>query len=559
MTKKKKTMAAQSTDDRKVEEDPMGMDVAGENTPENDDNEDGDEGRDTVSDELGHPEFVTLEDVIEIQFDDENVPMDEEEDDDEERPQQQQQQPEEEESIPVAVDDMSLIKLESHQGPVYAVCAYVDKVSKQISILTGGGDDRAFFHRSTSSTTDSNHSLTQPTTTTAMNSKQLQFNHTDSISAVAWNLPFLSSDATTDTTNNPRLAAVGGYDGAIVLYDADTGDWKQTLEGPTDVECLAFHPKGGTVLLAGSAADGTLWMYHIPLNKCLQVFVGHQSSVTACQFTSDGRWALSTSSDGTLRVWAPRTGACKHVFQCGGTTGSIDGGVGLTCMALGFVGGDQQQQLVLCGSENGNAYVCHVGTKKIVATLSHRSPSNTDPNGEDDKNMELSVEAVGFSPSQPNWCATGGIDGILKIWDLNVANGTCRQTCSGGGGGGGAGITRLVWHPTLPLCFTSTTAGMVHLWDARNGRLLHSLTGHTDVLNDMDVQFVLAEKKEDRDPAIALVVTGSDDQTVRVFRVDIASIWNGANTNSSTSNPMSVTAAPILQPASTTTTTTKTG
>merc|ERR1711976_443964 len=55
---------------------------------------------------------------------------------------------------------------------------------------------------------------------------------------------------------------------------------------------------------------------------------------------------------------------------------------------------------------------------------------NTDTTDEDEE-MEypMSVEAVGFSPSQPNWCATGGVDGKLKIWDL-TRDGQCRQVCA---------------------------------------------------------------------------------------------------------------------------------
>jgi WD40 repeat protein len=84
---------------------------------------------------------------------------------------------------------------------------------------------------------------------------------------------------------------------------------------------------------------------------------------------------------------------------------------------------------------------------------------------------------------------------VLKIWDLT--NGQCRHVCkpapSGEGEGqqdnSNGGITRLQWHPSLPLVFTSACNGTIQLWDARNGRLLHTLTGHLNVVNDMDLQF----------------------------------------------------------------------
>jgi WD40 repeat protein len=55
------------------------------------------------------------------------------------------------------------------------------------------------------------------------------------------------------------------------------------------------------------------------------------------------------------------------------------------------------------------------------------------------------------------------------------------------------------------------------VWDARDGKLLRSLTGHTDVVNDLHVTF----SDQGRN---AVIVSGSDDQSVRLFEVDSASV-----------------------------------
>ena len=62
-------------------------------------------------------------------------------------------------------------------------------------------------------------------------------------------------------------------------------------------------------------SDGTVWMYHAPTGRCMQVFVGHEGGATAGCFTPDGRWVVTTGMDGTCRVWAPKTGAGRHVFR----------------------------------------------------------------------------------------------------------------------------------------------------------------------------------------------------------------------------------------------------
>lgn len=434
------------------------------------------------------PEFIDMNDAVEVNVDD-DVPMDDDDDDDvvtttgEEGQQQQQVS-----SVPVV--DMAKAKLETHSDAVYAVASHLDEHGNLL-LISGGGDDKSFLHKI--GTTGSNYVIA---------SQPLSYQHSDTASCVALNLKYVSEDL----KKTPRLAAVGSYDGAIILYDPDTAEQKLKLEGPSDVEWISFHPKGGSVLLAGSG-DGTVWMFHIPLNRCLQVFVGHEQAVSAGCFSPDGKWALSASEDGTLRIWAPKTGINKHVFRTGDA--------GLTCIANN---GGSDGMLVLVGGEDGQAHVCHIGTKKIVATLRHFEIPAQAASAQDDEDEEMeypmSVEAVGFFPAQPNWCATGGVDGKLKIWDLAV-DGQCRRVCvpPQDDTSGADSITRLCWHPKLPLVFTTSTSGKVRLWDARSGSLLTTLTGHSDVINDSDVEFL--------ENGNALVVTAGDDKTVRVFEVDI--------------------------------------
>jgi len=531
----------------------------------------------------------------------------------------------------------SVLKLRSHDGPVYAVsAATVASTSNSSSanhrtvvVISGGGDDKAYLHAieygcggtagftasAAAASSSAPTTATATTLTTGASSVLLGYRHADSVSCAAHNLPYVGPDA----SKTPPLVAVAGYDGVVAVYDfygyrhlqqqqqqqqqqerhsSDTGGSHSqqpqppqqlspppvvqpplfTLEGPSDVECMCFHPNGGTVLLVGSSSDGSVWMFHLLLRKCLQVFVGHRTGpVVAVAFTSPGgKQALSACADGTVRVWAPRTGACKHVFQF--HAAETDEAQqqqqpppGLTCMATN---GGTDQQLIIVGSEDGTAHVCHTGTKKVVATLRHSEETTATSaeaagmmvdDGEEDDAEEttaplLSVEAVGFCPSyNPNWCATGGVDGVLKIWDLSVHGGhSCRHSCRTSDTDTdvavdaaatvdeavaeshqeqqsqkrfGGGITRLQWHPTLPIVFASTTNGAVHAWDARNGRLLRRYSSgsgrRNNTVNDMSIQFVDdvtsngGNSSTSSSSSTAIIATGGDDHLVRVFRADV--------------------------------------
>ena len=62
--------------------------------------------------------------------------------------------------------------------------------------------------------------------------------HTDPISCVAFNAPYIAKDVGGKVQQS--LLAVESYDGAIILYDATTGTLVQVLEGPPDVEWATF-------------------------------------------------------------------------------------------------------------------------------------------------------------------------------------------------------------------------------------------------------------------------------------------------------------------------------
>eukprot|EP00555_Chaetoceros_dichaeta_P010560 CAMPEP_0198255222 /NCGR_PEP_ID=MMETSP1447-20131203/5386_1 /TAXON_ID=420782 /ORGANISM="Chaetoceros dichaeta, Strain CCMP1751" /LENGTH=524 /DNA_ID=CAMNT_0043941541 /DNA_START=58 /DNA_END=1632 /DNA_ORIENTATION=+ len=486
--------------------------------------------------------FLNPADAIEVEVDD-DIPM---EDDEEETTQQQQQQEQQQQSIPsksLEIVDMSLESISCHKGSsVYTIAAHLDQQSSSLSFVSGGGDDKAFLHILNTTTATTNQQQQQQSSHTI----PLEHPHTDSVSCVAMNTKYVSKDL----KKTPNYLAVGSYDGTIALYDPISGTKIQILDGPTDVEFLSFHPKGGSVLLAGSIADATVWMYHLPTSKCLQVFVGHECNsegggVTTGSFTPDGKFAVTAGMDGTLRLWAPRTGLCKHVFKLAvtnddGGAGNSNGG-GLTCLSMN---GGQDGQLAICGGEDGNAYVVHLQGKKLVATLNHFDVSQTATNnnnhtnstftddGMDVDNDEIiitSVEALGFATKEvnANWVASGGSDGILKVWDLTNGVGQCRQTCTvpSAHTDSSGGITHLTWHPTMPIIFVSYADGIVRLWDARDGTIVHSLSGGTpsadNQINDFATEF---RGLENGSAGVADVVTANDDGMVKVYSVDVQAV-----------------------------------
>ena len=143
-----------------------------------------DEQDDTVVDEVG--DFVDMTEVVEVPVDD-DLPMD---DDDQETngdvgvkgsEENDTAQDRDDTGNSQIVHDLSKFKIESHTDSVYAVASHLEQ--GQLFLLSGGGDDKAFLHKvagGMSAATPISQPLVHP--------------HKDTVSCVAFNLPFVSDD-----------------------------------------------------------------------------------------------------------------------------------------------------------------------------------------------------------------------------------------------------------------------------------------------------------------------------------------------------------------------------
>nr|XP_051203267.1 U3 small nucleolar RNA-associated protein 21 homolog isoform X4 [Lolium perenne] len=102
-----------------------------------------------------------------------------------------------------------------------------------------------------------------------------------------------------DATNGSLISA--GYRGDIKVWDFKSCKLKSKFNVGKSVTKIAYHRANG--LLATVADDMVLVLFDTVSLKMVRRFEGHTDRITDLCFSEDGKWLISSSMDGTLRIW----------------------------------------------------------------------------------------------------------------------------------------------------------------------------------------------------------------------------------------------------------------
>jgi hypothetical protein len=268
----------------------------------------------------------------------------------------------------------------------------------------------------------------------------------------------------------------------------------------------------GRAALSGSS-DQTVRVWDLTSGRCTAVLEGHTNLVSSVALSSDGWAALSGSDDNTVRVWDLAQGRCTAVLQ--GHTDKV------RSVALSSDG-----RAALSGSDDNTVRVWDLAQGRCTAVLqghTHR------------------VQSVGLS-SDGRSAVSGSCDRTVRVWDL--AQGRCTAVLEGHTGpvygvglssdgraavSGSGDKTVRMWdlaqgrctavlqeHTNLVVSVALSSDGRaglsgscdrtVRVWDLAQGRCTATLQGHTDRI--LSVALSLDGRS---------AVSGSCDRTVRVW------------------------------------------
>ncbi|XP_057730966.1 uncharacterized protein LOC130946304 [Arachis stenosperma] len=102
-----------------------------------------------------------------------------------------------------------------------------------------------------------------------------------------------------DSTNTLMISA--GYQGDIKVWDFKERELKSRWEIGFSVVKIVYHRYNG--LLATVANDLAIRLFDVVALRLVRKFDGHTDRITDLCFSEDGKWLLSSSMDGSFRIW----------------------------------------------------------------------------------------------------------------------------------------------------------------------------------------------------------------------------------------------------------------
>ena len=274
-------------------------------------------------------------------------------------------------------------------------------------------------------------------------------------------------------------------------------DWKTDKKGETvvslkghdaPIHSIEFSPDGQK--LVTSSGDGTARIWALQTGSdptagaqwnLSAVLKGHQGSVNSAVFSPNGQFVLTSSSDGTARIWSAYGGASVYIFA--------DHDAAVTSAVYSPDG-----RTVLTASSDHTARIWDIESATHDSIIGRNAAA--------DEELESTITAAEFSPDGKA-VLTASLDGHFALWNANSG-----LKLSSNPSGPSREISVSALSPDGKTIVTGSSDSRVRLWRV-NGGLVTQWTGHDGQINSVAFS-----------PDGNEIVTASDDKTARVWKLN---------------------------------------
>ncbi|WP_339133818.1 MAG: hypothetical protein WGN25_13775 [Candidatus Electrothrix sp. GW3-4] len=278
-----------------------------------------------------------------------------------------------------------------------------------------------------------------------------------------------------------RAVASGSFGNIITVWDVQTGQSLQTLQGTASGRSIAFSPDGQTLVSSGSW-NNTAGLWEINPGR-LRDLKGHAGRVTNIWFSPDSRAIASVAKDKTLGTWDVATGRRLQKIPLREMTG------------MDYVLFSPDGRMFAAGSYGSNSIrLGEVSTGKWLRNLEGHTKE---------------IDNFAFS-SDNRFLASAASDKTIKIWD--VQTGVCLRTLPVED----EVETSISFSPNGRLFAAGLKNKTINLWDNTTGKRLQTLKGVSGVSTfSSDSRLLAVSDSTDHTISIWDISTGQRVQTLK--------------------------------------------
>lgn len=206
-------------------------------------------------------------------------------------------------------------------------------------------------------------------------------------------------------------------------------------------------------------------------NASSTIWQGHEKAVTSVVFSPSGKWVVSGSLDGTVRIWDVKSGVVKSVIRA--HTGEVYS-----------VSISVDERFIASASFDQRVLISNLIDGKTAQIFS-------DFNGW--------CQNVVFSPDGKQ-IAVSTTDGRITVW--NIENGKKTQSITAP-----SWQMALAWSPDGK--YLASSLGSVTIWDVTTGQIVKTLRGHTYNISSLSYS-----------PNGKFLASASLDKTVKIWNTE---------------------------------------
>ncbi|MCH6582362.1 MAG: serine/threonine protein kinase [Proteobacteria bacterium] len=266
------------------------------------------------------------------------------------------------------------------------------------------------------------------------------------------------------------LLASSYADGAVKLWNVQSGDLEHTLDDNNSASVVAVSPNGK--FLATADSRNTIKLWNMSWGNAEKQLTGHNVRIIRMAFSPDGRTLASVSADQTLMLWDINEERVVHEIS----------GYGHDLLTMAFAPNGRR---LATGHVNGEIKYWEVSTGRLVGYFQ--------ANDEE-------VTSIQFSPDG-NWLASGGPNSFLKLWDTGLERNDKTLV------GAPDSVYTVVFSPDSKWLVVIGSSDAIQIWDVETAELAQELHGYNDHI------YTVALSSDG-----VLLAAGGGDQTVKLWR-----------------------------------------